>query len=231
MFAINHAAAALALKRGFPRVSLVWLLVSVQLIELLWVFFNYIGIERTTTDDVVRTVGDIHLAYMPYSHSVAATLGLALAAWLLLGRIRGNRRLGIAVALGILSHLLLDLLTHAPDIALSPGVEAPKLGLGLYEAAPLLAFAAELGFGLFCWWLYAGGTALFAAIALFNLANLSLFSVTIPGPEQWLAGRPLLLTTVILLQIIVTLTVVGVLARRREIARAQPAASAHATGS
>lgn len=231
MFAINHAAAALALKRGFPRVSLVWLLISVQLIELLWVLFNYLGVERTTTDDVVRTVGDIHLVHMPYSHSVAVTLALALAAWLLLGRVRGDGRLGLAVALGIISHLLLDLLTHAPDIALSPGVGTPKLGLGLYEAAPLLAFTVELGFGLFCWWLYRGGAALLAAIVLFNLANLSLFSVTIPGPEQWLGGRPLLLTTVILLQIIVTLTVVGWLAGRREATLARPAAPAHAGGS
>jgi hypothetical protein len=35
--------------------------------ELLWVVLNYAGVERTTTEPVVRYVGDIHLAYMPFS--------------------------------------------------------------------------------------------------------------------------------------------------------------------
>src|SRR2546425_1090104 len=127
MFAIDHAATALLVKRRFPSVPMAPLLVSVQAMELAWVTLNYLGVERTTTESTVRSVADIHLAYMPFSHSV--------------------------------------------------------------------------------------GTAI---IAIGNLANLSFLSPAIPGPESYLAGRPLLLVTVVFVQIVVTLVLVGVLARRTD---------------
>jgi hypothetical protein len=222
MFAINHAAAALAIKRKYPSVSLIWLLVSVQFMEFIWVTFNYLGIERTTTEDAVAFVGDIHLTHMPWSHSVATMLGVAVLAWLVLGKGLGKGKLGAAVGIGIASHLVLDLLTHQPDIQLMPFVSEPKLGLGIYGAAPLAAFSFELGFGVWCWWYYGGTRALLAAIVLFNVANISMFAAAIPGPESWLAHQPALITTLIFMQIVVTLALVGYLARARVVS-AEPA--------
>jgi len=66
MFAVDHAATALLIKRRFPSVPLTPLLVSVQAMELAWVGLNYLGVERTTTEATVRSVSDIHLAYMPF---------------------------------------------------------------------------------------------------------------------------------------------------------------------
>jgi hypothetical protein len=215
MFAINHAAAALAIKRKFPTVSLVWLLISVQLMEFVWVGLNYLGVERTTTDDSVAFVGDIHLSHMPWSHSVATMLAVAIVVWLLLGKGFGKEKLAAAVGIGIASHLVLDLLTHQHDLQLAPFVSEPRLGLGLYGSVPLLAFAFELGFGIWCWWYYRGGKGLLAAIVLFNLANISMFTSAISGPEQWLAHQPIMITTLIFAQIVVTLGLVGYLARPR----------------
>ena len=93
MFAINHAATALIFKRRFEDVSLVALLLSVQAMEFAWVALNYLGVERTTTEPIVRYVGDIHLAYMPYSHSVLTALGAALLVWSM-GAVVGRARLG-----------------------------------------------------------------------------------------------------------------------------------------
>ena len=59
-----------------------------------------------------------------------------------------------------------------------------------------------------------GGRGLLALISLGNLANLSFLSPAIPGPEEYLAGRPMLLVTVIFAQIVVTLVLVGLLAAR-----------------
>ena len=70
MFAVDHAATALLLKRRYPSVPIAPLLLAVQAMELAWVTLNYLGIEHTTTEPVVRSVADIHLAWMPYSHSV-----------------------------------------------------------------------------------------------------------------------------------------------------------------
>lgn len=214
MFAIDHAATALLVKRRFPSAPMMPLLVSVQAMELAWVILNYLGIERTTTESTVRSVADIHLAYMPYSHSVGTALFAALAAWLIIEKGFHRAVLGRAVGLGIMSHLILDLLTHGHDIVLWPGLPSPKLGLGLYEAAPFAAFIVELAYGIFCWRVYQGSRGLLALIVIGNFANLSFLSPAIPGPESFLAGCPLVLVTVVFIQIVVTLVLVGILARR-----------------
>jgi membrane-bound metal-dependent hydrolase YbcI (DUF457 family) len=216
MFAIDHAATALLLRRRYPSVPMAPLLVSVQAMELAWVGLNYLGIERTTTDPAVRSVANIHLAFIPYSHSVAIPVCAALLIWLTMEKGFGKAALGRALAIGIVSHLILDLATHGRDIVLWPGSETPKLGLGLYGAAPFAAFVIELLYGILCWYIYRGGPGLLALIGVGNLANLSILSPAIPGPEQYLAGRPMLVVTVIFAQIVVTLVLVGMVARRRK---------------
>jgi membrane-bound metal-dependent hydrolase YbcI (DUF457 family) len=214
MFAVDHAATALLVKRRYPSVPLAPILISVQAMELAWVGLNYLGVERTTTDATVRSVADIHLTYMPYSLSVGTAVGAAVLAWLIIEKGFGRAALGRAVGLGIASHLILDLATHGHDIVLWPGSATPKLGLGLYEAEPFVAFIVEFLYGVFCWYVYRGSIGLLALISLGNLANVSFLSPAVPGPEEYLAGRPLLVVTVILVQILATLLLVGVLARR-----------------
>ena len=213
MFAIDHAATALLLKRRYPSVPMTPLLISVQAMELAWVGLNYLGVERTTTNPSVRSVADIHLAFIPYSHSVTTSATAAIAVWLILEKVFHRAPLGRALGLGIISHLLLDLLTHGRDIALWPGATV-KLGIGLYDAAPLAAFFVEVAYGIVCWSAYRRSRGLLVLIVVANLANLSFLSSTIPGPEQFFAGRPLLLVTAIFAQIMITLTLVGILASR-----------------
>ena len=215
MFAVDHAATALLIKRRFPAAHIAPILVAVQAMELCWVALNYLGVERTTTGPTVRSVADLHLAYMPYSHSVGVAIGAAILAWLVIELGLGRKALGRAVGIGIASHLVLDLVTHAHDIALWPGLSSPKLGLGLYDAAPFAAFLLEMAYGIACWKIYDGGLGLLAVIVVGNLANLSLLSAAIPGPEALLAGRPLLVVSFVFFQIIVTLVLVGLLSRRR----------------
>jgi membrane-bound metal-dependent hydrolase YbcI (DUF457 family) len=161
------------------------------------------------TNAAVQSVSDIQLAFMPYSHSVATMLGIALAAYVLLRFGYQRPTLALAVAIGIASHLVLDLVTHAPDLPLAPGVATPKLGLGLYGAFPIGAFVLELLYGALCWWIYRGGRALLIVILVFNVADLSLLSAAVPGPEAFMANQPALIVGVILLQIVVTLFLVG----------------------
>lgn len=208
MFAINHAATGLIIKKIYPDVPITTILVSVQLIEILWVILNYLGVERTTTEKKVQSVSDVHLEYMPFSHSLASTAVLAAGAWILFTFGFKEVNVGIAVALGICSHLVLDLISHARDIVIAPFLDSRKFGLGLYEK-PAVAFVVETIYGIFCWWVYGGNTALFWIIIVFNLANASFFIKTIPGPERFLAHRPFWITTIVALQIIVTAVLVG----------------------
>ena len=82
MFAINHAATGLIIKKIYPDVPITVILVSVQLIEILWIILNFLGVEKTTTENRVKSVSDIHLEYMPFSHSVVSTVFFAACAWI-----------------------------------------------------------------------------------------------------------------------------------------------------
>jgi len=220
MFAVDHASTALLIKRRFPSVAMTPLLFSVQAMELAWVALNYLGVERTTTESTVHSVADIHLAYMPFSHSVASAVGGALLAWVILEKGLGRPLIGRAVGIGILSHLVLDVITHAPDIVWWPGSSWPPLGLGLYDRAPMWGFALEMIYGVLCWWIYRGSRSLLAMITIGNLANLTLFSAAIAGPEEYLAGHPLMIVTFVFVQILVTLALVGLLASSARTSRA-----------
>jgi len=211
MFAINHAATALIIKKEFIHVPIVWLLISVQFMEILWVLLNFLGVERTTTEREVRYVGDIHLSFMPFSHSILTMIGVALLAWLVLGKGLGLPGAGMAVGIGVMSHLILDLITHSKDMVIAPLMKSPKFGLGLYAKYPVVAFILEIGYGIVCWWIYKGSWALLSVIVIFNLANISMFFPAVTGIEKYMANRPRLITTVILAQILVTLTLVGIL--------------------
>lgn len=211
MFAINHAATALIIKKEFIHVPMVWLLISVQFMEILWVILNFLGVERTTTEKEVRYVGDIHLSFMPFSHSILTMISVALLAWLVLSKGLGLPGAGIAIGIGVISHLILDLITHSKDMVIAPSMKSPKIGLGLYAKYPAVAFILEIGYGIVCWWIYKGSWALLSIIVVFNLANISMFFSAVTGIEKYMANRPRLITTVILAQILVTLTLVGVL--------------------
>jgi hypothetical protein len=168
--------------------------------------------KATLRAPVVRSVADLHLEYMPWSHSVAMPVVAALAVWLVIETGFGRAALGRAVGIGIASHLILDLLMHDHDIALWPGLASPKLGTGPYEA-PFAAFIVELVYGIACWSVYRGSRGLLAVIVI---GNLPFLSPAIPWPLNFPAGRPTLIVTLILAQIVVTLVLVGLLARRPE---------------
>lgn len=214
MFAINHAATALLIKKRYPEVPLAWLLLSVQFVEMLWVLFNFFDIEQTTTATAVSSVRDIHLVYMPYSHSLASSFAFAITFWLIVGKVFKQQAIAMAVAIGVLSHIFLDVVTHAPDIAVVPFLLDQKVGAGLYTI-PLAAFFFETAYGLFCWWVFRGNKMLLATILVFNLANISFFSDAITGPEVFMANHPLWIVSAVAVQIVVTLVLVGLLARFR----------------
>jgi hypothetical protein len=212
MNAINHAATALLINKKWPGVPVVAILLSVQLVEILWVLFNIMGVEITATDAQVRAINNIHLVHMPYSHSIAATVVLAFTVWLVVSKLLKKPAWALALAVAVSSHVILDLATHVNDIALAPGIEAPKFGSGLY-GIPLLALFMETIYGVWCWWIFRGSRALLTAIVVLNLASLSFYSSFISGPEQLLAGHPKIFAAFIGVHIIVGLLAVGFFAR------------------
>lgn len=206
MYAITHASTALAIKRRWPTTGLWPLLISVQAIEILWVVFVYAGIERPE-----YTADSVHLNFLPYSHSIGSTALVALGFWVYARFGLGNRRLATALAVGVMSHVVLDIIHHEPNIMLLPAPIGPRLGLDL-QGVPALDFVVELLYCVACWWIFRGTKGLLVGVVLLNLMNLPLMFPR-PGTGTMLAARPAVLPTVILFQILLTWAVVWLLGR------------------
>jgi hypothetical protein len=189
MNAINHAATALAINRRWPGVPIIPVLISVQVVELLWVVLNLLGIERTELGPVVASMKDVHLVHMPYSHSLATTGALAVSVWFIFSKLLNKAQWGVALGVGVFSHTILDLLVHSHDMVIAPGIRHPMLGTGLYDV-PMVALFVETIFGVLCWKYHQGSKTLLAVILVFNIGAISFYSADIPGPEMFMADQP-----------------------------------------
>jgi hypothetical protein len=146
MFA-GHYAPAYAIKSVAPEIPLWQLFLAVQAVDVLFFTFVPLGVEQLTIDPSRPGMLAMVLPYMPYSHSLAATLayGVIIA---LLGRSRQSVWLGVAVA----SHWFLDFPMHVQDLPVAAG-DGLRLGLGLW-AWPFTAFLFEIGVLLAGYWLF-----------------------------------------------------------------------------
>jgi membrane-bound metal-dependent hydrolase YbcI (DUF457 family) len=129
---IGHFGVGFGLKRMAPRASLAALMAAAAWADILWTAFLLLGWEhvRISVGDTERTPLDLY--DYPWSHSLlmmvvwGAVLGLAYRAW------RSDTAGAWAIAIGVVSHWLLDWITHRADMPLYPG--GPKFGLGLWNS-------------------------------------------------------------------------------------------------
>jgi len=153
---VGHFGIGLAAKRFAPRTSLGWLIAAPLLLDLLWPIFLLLGWESVRIDTDATVVTPFDFESYPISHSLVAAAGWAVLAgsvyWLIRGYVSGV----VVIAAGVLSHWVLDLVVHRPDLPLFPG--GPKFGLGLWNSVPATLAAEALFFGVGIW-IYARSTA------------------------------------------------------------------------
>ena len=139
---VGHYSASFLGKAAAPRVPLWVFLLAAQLVDVAWAVFILLGVERFHLDPTLSS-NPLVLDHMPYTHSLVATVGWALAAGAVVAvATRGDApRAAIATGLVVCSHWLLDVLVHRPDMTLAGG--EPRLGLALWNL-PLLAFVVEI---------------------------------------------------------------------------------------
>ena len=166
---IGHYALALAAKRAAPRTSLGTLFVAVQLADMLWPILLLLGWEHAHFEAGPNPFLVLWLDSIPISHSL-----LTLIAWgtLFAGLYHwhtGYARGALVVALAVVSHWVLDFVTHRPDMPLYPG--GPKLGLGLWNsvAGTIVVEAAMFVVGV---WMYLRATRARDAVGRYGLAAL-----------------------------------------------------------
>ena len=142
---LGHFGAGFAGKAAAPRVSLGTLFLAAQFADLLWPTLLLLGLERVEIVPGITAVAPLDFVSYPISHSLAMAVlwGLVFAAVVRLATGRGRA----AVVLGVLvvSHWVLDLVVHRPDLPLAPGL-ATRVGLGLWASVPATVVAEGLVF-------------------------------------------------------------------------------------
>jgi len=130
---VGHLAVGLTGKRIEPKISLGTWILAALLADMIVFPLLIAGIERFRALPGVtanRMVGD-----MPYSHSLLMDVvwaGLFAGAYFI-GR-RDPRGAWLLFA-AVLSHWVLDFVSHRPDMLLAPGTNA-VFGLGLWNSIP-----------------------------------------------------------------------------------------------
>ena len=146
---IGHYGVSLAAKRCEPRISLGWLFVAVQFLDILFSIFVLAGIEKMRIVPGFTAVNPYDLYFMPYSHSLVGALVWSAvfgAGFLLASRSTAVQRRWMAATIlagAVFSHFVLDVPVHTPDLPLGPGPDSPKIGLGLWNHRAA-TIAAEL---------------------------------------------------------------------------------------
>ena len=147
---LGHYAVALALKKAAPKTSLGVLVLAAQFIDFLWPLFLLLGLEHVRIDpgNTVFTPLDFH--DYPFSHSLLAVLAWASGFGAIYFLLRRNVRSAIILGACVLSHWLLDALTHRPDLPLGPS-GTTRVGFGLWNhlAATIVFEGALFAIGIF----------------------------------------------------------------------------------
>jgi membrane-bound metal-dependent hydrolase YbcI (DUF457 family) len=133
---IGHFAFGLAAKKAAPELSLGTLFLSVKLLDLLWPTFLLLGMEEVEISPGITAVTPLDFTSYPISHSLIMAMVWGIFAGGTYYLLKKHLRAAIIIFLCVISHWLLDLLMHRPDLPLLPG-SAVKVGLGLWNSIPV----------------------------------------------------------------------------------------------
>ncbi|MEW6016113.1 MAG: hypothetical protein AB1690_12435 [Candidatus Zixiibacteriota bacterium] len=129
---IGHIAVGLASKKISPRLSLGTLLLSVQFIDLLWPVMLILGLEKVEIVPGITAFTPLDFKSYPITHSLLMVVIWGLAFGFVYFLFRRHLLNALLLGFGVVSHWLLDLLTHRPDLPLAPGVPT-VVGLGVWN--------------------------------------------------------------------------------------------------
>jgi membrane-bound metal-dependent hydrolase YbcI (DUF457 family) len=133
---IGHFGLALGAKKAAPSVSLAMLFAACQLADLLWPTLVLAGIEVVQIRPGATAMTPLDFVSYPYSHSLVmlCVWGIALAA-AYAALARAGAAAAVTIALLVVSHWVLDVVTHRPDMPITPA-GTTRVGLGLWNSIP-----------------------------------------------------------------------------------------------
>ena len=182
---LGHFGVGLAAKKLTPYTSLGTLLLSAQLLDLLWPMLVLRGVEQVRIQPGITALNPLDFVSYPWSHSLVMAAVWALAFAGLYAFVRRYPRGAMVVGGLVVSHWVLDLIAHRPDLPLVPG-GGPLVGLGLWHSVPatLVVELVLLVVGLY---LYRGNTEPVDrvgtwALRLFAVALVGIYLASVFGP-------------------------------------------------
>lgn len=175
---IGHYGVAFGAKRYAPAVSLGILFLAAQLADLIWPNLVLLGIEQVRIDPGATAMTPLDFVHYPWSHSlVALAVYGGLFGLLYAALTRAGRTAALIIAAVVLSHWVLDVVSHRADMPVLLG-DSLRGGLGLWNH-PVAAVIAELaifGAGV---WLYLTRTRANDRIGSIGLWVLVLFLLAV----------------------------------------------------
>jgi len=170
-----------------PRVHLGASVAAAFGLDLLWPILLLLGLESVRVNPGDTAFTGLAFDSYPWSHSLLVVMGWAglgtIVGWGLYGSWRAGALLGGLV----LSHWVLDVITHRPDLPLWPA--GPLVGLGLWNSVPgtILVEAGLLVVGL---WLYLGTSSARDRIGHWSLITLVGLTGLIWVTQPWAPVPP-----------------------------------------
>ncbi|NCF13904.1 MAG: hypothetical protein GWP62_01255 [Gammaproteobacteria bacterium] len=175
---IGHFALGFGAKKFAPQVSLGILFLACQMADIIWPNLVLLGLETLRIQPGITVMTPLDFVSYPYSHSLVALLLWSVvfgALYMVLSRV--GIKVAIVIAALVLSHWVLDVLTHRPDLPITLS-EGTKIGAGLWNY-PVIAIPLELllfGTGVF---LYQRHTRALNRVGSIGLWALVLFLLTV----------------------------------------------------
>lgn len=153
---IGHFAVGFAAKRVVPQVSLAALLLAALFADVLWPVLVLAGVETVEIAPGATAYTPLRFVSYPWSHSLLLLSVWGVVAGAAYRGVFGGRRSFVVIAALVVSHWVLDWITHAPDMPLYPG--GPAVGLTLWNSVPgtMVVESAMLAVGV---WLYLRSTS------------------------------------------------------------------------
>lgn len=129
----GHLAAGLVATRVSPRVPLAAAVGAAFALDLAWPLLLLTGVERVRVNPHDTAFTSLAFESYPWTHSLLMVLVWSLVVGAASAR-RLGRRAGAVLAALVMSHWVLDFVTHRPDLPLWPG--GPLVGAGLWNSVP-----------------------------------------------------------------------------------------------
>jgi hypothetical protein len=170
---LGHFGLGFGTKKAVPELSLGTLFLACQLADLLWPTLLLLGLERVEIDANATKMTPLDFVSYPYSHSLLMLCVWGVAFGAIYAGIRRSRwRAAFALALLVVSHWVLDVVTHRPDMPLTVNGTA-RFGLGLWSSLPGTLAAESI--------LFFGGVVVYArsTVARDRVGSIGLWSLVV----------------------------------------------------